>query len=520
MTSFSDDELREMLAARGDRSVVDPGFALDVARRHAETVAPVVRRRWRTGPALAGVGSITVIAVVLLLVVAPLLFGSVPSVEPSVLVSPSQTAAQHTTSPTPPAAAGDRYPGGIPRSIEGEPVLTGLDAQARWQDATDDTPFLVGGWFDSHILDTCSGGIGPPDPNPLAARGCPGHHVDGLPGRVVYPDALEMPTGDGPIVMRIHTRDPRAATCTAVYMDGCWQRTVVESVVWFGDTTTAAEPIGSNDARGRASGVFVMEWRPQPDGSQMAVSEDVFTLPIACPDPWPTLLFAAHGDPRYGLVAVFPDPSARERFQGSTAPEAAVACLGDAIQRPAPARWVGHDNVLVLAYADDAFAASLEAVLADPRREQRANDMTDPALDRSLETVSDYLVARLSGLLGHAWGERLIDPVVGEATETESLDAPWRRDVFRRHAADALDGTIEALDEKLSEGRVGPTAWRVLQDAGVTRARIYRVTYPHATDPALATEDYLVIQMPLSIFRDWQLIRIAGAPYPPAPTPS
>jgi hypothetical protein len=41
-----------------------------------------------------------------------------------------------------------------------------------------------------------------------------------------------------------------------------------------------------------------------------------------------------------------------------------------------------------------------------------------------------------------------------------------------------------------------------------------RVTYDRATDPALATEEYLVIHVPDSEYRDWTMVRIAGEPYP------
>lgn len=59
--------------------------------------------------------------------------------DPTPLPTPKGSAA-----PLPPAAT-ERLPGGFPTAINGEPVLVGLEAQARWREATDDTSFLVGG---------------------------------------------------------------------------------------------------------------------------------------------------------------------------------------------------------------------------------------------------------------------------------------------------------------------------------------------------------------------------------------
>ncbi len=94
-------------------------------------------------------------------------------------VDPIEGTATPTPTPTLPGApAGDRYPGGIPRVIGDEPVLVGLDAQARWRDATDATTFLVGGWFDSRSNLFCSGARAPgPWRHPL--RDLPGD----VPGR-------------------------------------------------------------------------------------------------------------------------------------------------------------------------------------------------------------------------------------------------------------------------------------------------------------------------------------------------
>ena len=415
-------------------------------------------------------------------------------------------------SPTPqgslaPAAA-ERQPGGFPTTIDGAPVYVGIDALAHWHAATDDTSFLVGGWYDSHRLAGCSPPIGQYGLGPLEARLCARYVVDGLPGSPLYPAGFVMPDGDGPVVLRVHTRDPGAASCTPDGRAYCLERMVVESVAWFGDAGTVAAPIGPTIARSMATSVFVTEWRPMAGGEQMAVAEDIFTVPIMCPagltseTPWPTNLFSIHGDPRYGMVAVFPDTATREQFQAATDARIGPKCLDLVIERPAPPRWVGYENVLVLLFADDAFANRLADVMPNLTKPQKAISLTDPGFDRTLGTVTDYLVARSSGELDHAWGNRLIDTLGGDGYQA------WYADVFRRHAAAALVGRIELLDETPTEARVGSKAWALLKQAGVTGSRIVRVTYDHATDPALATEDYLVVHMPASEIHDWQLIRI------------
>jgi len=411
-------------------------------------------------------------------------------------------------------AAAERQPGGFPAAIAGEPVFVGLAAEAHLHAASDDTPFLVGGWYDSHNVASCSPPVGQEGLDPLEARGCAAYSVQGLPGSPIYKDGFTMPDGNGPIVLRVHTRDPGASRCTPDGRAFCLERTIVESVAWFGDAGTVAAPIGPTIARSMATSVFVTEWRPMAGGEQMAVAEDIFTVPIMCPagltseTPWPTNLFSIHGDPRYGMVAVFSDTAAREAFQASTDPQVGSKCLDLVIERPAPPRWVGYENVLVLLFADDAFANRLADVMPDLTKPQKALSLTDPGFDRTLGTATDYLIARSSGELDHAWGNRLIDPLGGDGYQA------WYADVFRRYAADALVGTIQVLDETPTKTRVGAKVWALLDRAGVTSSRIVRVTYDHATDPALATEDYLVVHMPASEIHDWQLIRIAGAPYP------
>jgi hypothetical protein len=410
---------------------------------------------------------------------------------------------------SPPLAAGT-YPGGIPRSIGGEPVLIGLDEQQRLADATDATRFLVGGWFDSHVMNICSGGIGPSDPNPLGARGCPRYQVNGVAGRLYVPTALAMPEVDQPIVMRVHTHDPGAETCWDV--PACRQRLVVDEVVWSGDASTSAGPFGPNAAISQVMSIAFADQRRQPDNSITYVDEDIFTLPIACPAPWPTLLFGIHGEPRLGLLAVFADTAARETFERAMDPATGISCLADGFERHGQPRWISRDNTLVLVFGDDATAAAIEKNLALPVGDEGKKRIPLPAagLDLSLETLTDYLAARAAGETGHAAGERL----VLRQPDDESFDvyAGWQMDSLRRTAANALEGTVTLLSDNASEADVGADLWRLRPKD--SRLWVYRVDYPNATDPTLASETFVVVQDPNSTFHDWQIARIAGDPFP------
>jgi hypothetical protein len=205
--------------------------------------------------------------------------------------------------PTPEPAAsslpvvGDTYPGGIPRSVGGEPVLIGLDSQERMAGATDASSFLIGGWFGGGPQ-ICGGAIGPRDPNPLAYHGCAMYQITGAPGIPYYPPTLVMPAAgsDWPIVLRVHVNDPGAETCWDVAT--CRARLVIDDVVSFGDASTSAAPIGPTAAITQALRVEFADVRIQPDNSQAYVDEDRFALPIACPTPLPTGDGRSVGRPR------------------------------------------------------------------------------------------------------------------------------------------------------------------------------------------------------------------------------
>ena len=504
-----DGAIRAMLAARAERLRPAP---LDVAALIAEAGAARWTRPSRFVMLLPRLGmagaTVLVLVVGSAIVVGPRIDRPVGSTVPSALSAGPSAAAPASPSPTL-AAADGAWPGGIPRSVDGQPVLIGLAAQQQADLATDATPFLAGGWF-SPNAQVCSGGIGPRDPNPLEQRGCARYAVGGIPGIPFYPPSLVVPAIDTPVVFRAHVRDPGAETCWDVVT--CRKRLVIDAIVWAGDGTTRAAPIGPSQAMGIAAGIAFADNRVQPDATYY-VDEDLFALAAACPAPWPTLTFRVRGDLRLVAVAAFPDVATREQVQAALNPSAALACFVDGTARIGEPRWIARENVLLLVSSD---AATAEAIgrnlpLTPGGAGWRPIPLPGPELDRSVETLTDYLTARSAGEIDHAAADRLILPEVAAIDRYASFQA----DTLRRLAADALAGTISVVADQPSRGDLekelpGPLPANA-------ELHVFRVDYPGATDPALASETYLVIHDPTSTFADWQLLRIGGAPYPQIP---
>lgn len=426
-------------------------------------------------------------------------------------VAPSSTTATPTPpdpGPSGPPVVTGGWPGGIPRSIGGQPVFVGLEAQQRIAAAVDDTRFLVGGpWFEGP--QDCVGQIDfDPDPNPLAVSSCPHYRVEGLP-RLLFPSTIALPEARGPVVLRVHTQDSRAATCRNV--ERCRQVVVVDEVVWAGDDATRSAPLDVGQAVGVLQGLIIADNRKTGPNENAFVDEDVFTIPIACPAPWPVLTYAVLGDPRLGLMGVFPSTIDRERFQASTEAAAAAGCLTDDIARFGPARWIGHANMLLLAFANDADAALMEDGLGRTPGSDgwKPIPLPGPDVDRGREIIAEYLRARMAGLADHAVGERL---QLDQSDERIDIYAEWHADTFRRLAANALDGSITLVSDRPTETDVGTPVWR--SRAPGSDLFVYRVDYAGATDPALASETFVVIHDPETGFADWMFVRIAGAPYP------
>jgi hypothetical protein len=135
--------------------------------------------------------------------------------------------------------------GGIPETIGGEPVLRGTDAiRQRIERSTDDSSFLVGGWFHKGglrifcpaVLSRMSLSWWPCSTVQLyeQARGDEQHQ--GTSAVWIYPgDPRRIDPGTAiaavrPVVLRIHTHD---SSCTAEVQD-CNSLPVLLELVWIG----------------------------------------------------------------------------------------------------------------------------------------------------------------------------------------------------------------------------------------------------------------------------------------------
>ena len=198
-----------------------------------------------------------------------------------------------------------------------------------------------------------------------------------------------------------------------------------------------------------------------------------------------------------------------------------AAQVGSTLDPPgSDARWIGLDNLLVLSDTDDATAAEILTQLRNTTGTSRNLIPLPAGADLSRETVSDFLAARAAGEWDHAWGERLISP----PSDVTYPYGEFQEDTLRRAAANALDGSMTLIAANATQTDVGPTIWSGRPPG--SDLWVYRVDYPGATDPALASETFVVIHDPKSGFRDWTMVRLAGADYPyvpvemPAPLPS
>lgn len=152
--------------------------------------------------------------------------------------------------PTEPAA----YADGIPRQIDGQPVLRAAAFIAQASATADDTPFLVGGWspVDREQI-RCPAVVDPlvPSDQILLLPPCGGFLFSDAPGasyrsmasspwvwqRVAAP--ILPPLGSS-FVMKVHTHDPRAANCLPVMRGSCENAVVEDAVLWVGPASTDA----------------------------------------------------------------------------------------------------------------------------------------------------------------------------------------------------------------------------------------------------------------------------------------
>jgi hypothetical protein len=297
---------------------------------------------------------------------------------------PSSNSQSPTTAPTSPGPSGpsiDRYADGIPKAVDGEPVLRGAAALARAAATTDTTPFLVGGWV-TYVPGVRFCTIESVGPNTPWSHDClraefsdvAGALEPTLAAAVTFHFALADLTS-GPIVARVEVHDPRASSCgtaTAV----CDKMMVTQQVVWAGDAATAPRPI-SLDAATRALAKVQRGATLVPLGPTSPITNCGWALPAAQVE----LVKGTDGNaPRATIVEVEPSTAARKRaipqHDGSAAAfgSSALACASMAGANGTFSltdyRWLVVANVAVMARiaagenaADRAFVDRLSAAL-------------------------------------------------------------------------------------------------------------------------------------------------------------
>jgi hypothetical protein len=169
-------------------------------------------------------------------------------------LNPSRSPAAASASPSASSARTQdptRYDDGIPREWEGQPVLRVQAALDRAAQSTDATSFYIGLWYSSQPP---SWGCPPTEPTPLS---CTALHDVGDRAGVLWPALgralrIEVDASDGPIVLRVHTHDPRwsnPANCAAAELDACVHLMIGDGIAWNGDAVTAPVRSLSNRLR-------------------------------------------------------------------------------------------------------------------------------------------------------------------------------------------------------------------------------------------------------------------------------
>jgi len=221
---------------------------VDVARREPPVALGAlqgsVQARTKTWSPLAAA---VVVLAVAIAVVGSQLVREVPSLAGPESASPGGGTATGSLNPSAQAGASSVGPivDGIPVTIGGERVIRGTDAIGqRIENSTDDTSFLVGGWFHKGglnilcpaVLSYLSVHWWPCSTVQVYERAQGDEQHQGTGAAWIYPGdplRIEWATATAavrPVVLRIHTHD---ANCPAG-LQGCSSLPVLVEVVWLG----------------------------------------------------------------------------------------------------------------------------------------------------------------------------------------------------------------------------------------------------------------------------------------------
>jgi hypothetical protein len=499
-------QLRSAMVARAEDVEVEPGDiqALVATARVSALNRPSLGSS--VVPVLAALAALIVLSTLILLAVG----GGSSQSSPAVPSVPAARSPQSPQSARSPISVG-RDPTGIPETLDGQPVTIGLAAVLYAQATTDATPFLIGGWFTDGSGNACSGGVGQ-DPSPLF-NGCGtviggdspwgDYSFPGPQGRMFW-DGHQLPNGVGPSIVKVHTHDSRSADCRPETQAQCLAIVVVNDVLWTGDERTNAGPISAAQAVQRLGRFEIEEFLPQGN-STLGVGRHLFATPAtgACQSPWPHDVFELHGDPRFGLVAIFPDEPARLVAQ-ATLDALAPGCAADPrVVRPGKATWVGVANVLVLTYGPEVGPATKIVLNDNPGTQIPVVPFPPATLGESYRVVDDAQAARLSGNLD-------TDPVTNPSS-SDWFDA-YTQDTYRRFEANALSYTI-GQGRPPTSADMDSSQWAQLKVQAVPgTVRLYPVDHSQSTDPALAHEVIVAFEERDPGLDSWGFIVIDPAP--------
>lgn len=222
--------------------------------------------------------------------------------------------------------------------------------------------------------------------------------------------------------------------------------------------------------------------------------------PKPCESPWPSETFAIRSDPRFGVIAVFPDAASRTAAELALDPAAVPCGLDSRIARPGAGRFVSLDNVLVLVYSAD-VADHVAAALADPTHQGKFIPLPDAILDESLHYIDDAEALRLSGDL-----ETL--PVFSPGSSTAYGE--FQTGALDRWSANALSYVVDD-GQPADAANVPAAVWKLITSHGLPgTARRFVVHHPDSSDPALATEVLVAYELKHPDVDSWQVILVSG----------
>jgi hypothetical protein len=225
-----------------------------------------------------------------------------------------------------------------------------------------DESFLLGGWsfgFNAFRY-ACPILLGTPPP--FGPR-CGTPFVSDVPLMNEAPRVMlagrtaDFPTG--PVILRVHRHDERAAGCAPDARDACEAMAVIEDVVWTGDAWTESEPLSPIEALGvlitADANLTVATLRAMPQPRPPAPSSGPFERPFphpTCRAPFPALAWSITGS-RLTSVLVFPSTAAREAndqdftasgYRGVGSDGTTCFTITDSLFAH---EWVAVDNVMV-----------------------------------------------------------------------------------------------------------------------------------------------------------------------------